>query len=226
MIAKALENNGAIVYIVGRRFDVLEKAATENNVSSVSIPARVISCLVLLLKTYGNIIPVKGDVTSREDIVSLVEKIKSEQGFVNVLVNNSGVMHNRIATPVPKDIKSFKEHLWNAGTPEDFNKTFEVNSTAVYYTTVAFLELLYEGNQRRKSPDAPTSQVITVSSIGGLRRDERVSSLSYTASKAATLHMGKVFANVLAPWKIRSNVIAPGLYPSGMNMFAHRDSQV
>lgn len=32
MIAAALENNGATVYIIGRRLDVLEKAAKENNV--------------------------------------------------------------------------------------------------------------------------------------------------------------------------------------------------
>jgi hypothetical protein len=32
MMAKALENNGAIVYIVGRRLDVLEKATREHNV--------------------------------------------------------------------------------------------------------------------------------------------------------------------------------------------------
>ena len=32
IMAKALEHNGATVYIVGRRLDVLEKAAREHNV--------------------------------------------------------------------------------------------------------------------------------------------------------------------------------------------------
>lgn len=132
-------------------------------------------------------------------------------------MNNSGVMYNQIIPPSPDDdIKTFQEKLWNSGTPEEFTRTFEVNVTAVYYTTVAFLELLDAGNKRpEKQPGAPTSQVVTTSSIGAFRRDENTFSMSYNASKAAVLHLGKILANTFKRWQIRSNIIAPGLFPSG-----------
>jgi NADP-dependent 3-hydroxy acid dehydrogenase YdfG len=38
MMAKALEENGAIVYIIGRRIDVLQKAAKEN-VRQLALPS-------------------------------------------------------------------------------------------------------------------------------------------------------------------------------------------
>ncbi|KAI5123655.1 hypothetical protein M0805_001685 [Coniferiporia weirii] len=208
MIATALENNGATVYILGRRIEVLQKAAKEH-------------------AKHSKLIPLQCDVTSRENLLAVVETIKEQQGFINVLVNNSGVMYNTAKAPEPTDdIKTFQEKLWSAGTPEEFNRTFDVNVTAVYYTTVAFLELLDAGNRHASSSDEPTSQVITVSSIGGFRRDQRVFSLSYTASKAAVTHMGKTLANTLKGWKIRSNIIAPGLYPSEMTENLVKDKKV
>ena len=121
-----------------------------------------------------------------------------------------------------EDIKTFQRRLLNTQTPETFAKTFEVNVSAVYFTTVAFLELLHKGNLNRKSHDDPTSQVIIMSSIGGFRTDAGLSSFSYSASKAAVTHLGKLFANKFKKWDIRSNIVAPGLYPSGKRFYHFR----
>lgn len=172
--------------------------------------------LFLWRQRYGNIIPLQGDITSHASLLSLVETVKHRTGYINLLVNNAGVAHNKFKPWDPAtDIKAFQESLWSLGTPDEWARTFAVNVTAVYYTTVAFLELLHLGNVRACGEGVPTSQVITMSSVGGFRRDDRVFSLSYGVSKAAVTHLGKSLANILRGWKIRSNVIAPGIYPSG-----------
>lgn len=132
------------------------------------------------------------------------------------MVNNAGIALNllpKLPTPKDGDIKAYQQALWNAGSPGDFSKTFEVNTTAIWYTTVAFLELLDAGN-KRGNMRGMTSQVISVTSGGGFRKDEKVYSMSYTLSKAAATHLGKMFAHFLKDWNIRSNVIAPGVFPS------------
>ena len=145
-----------------------------------------------------------------------MKKVEEDIGYIDVLINNSGISKNNMKNVNSEpDIRSFQERLWNAGTPEEFTMTFDVNVTAVYYTTVAFLGLLDSGNKRHASPDEPRSQVITISSVAGFRRDGEINSASYNASKAAATHLGKTFASLFVPYKIRSNVIAPGIYPSG-----------
>lgn len=112
------------------------------------------------------------------------------------------------------DIKDLQKILWDS-TPEAFQGTFNVNVTAVYYTTVAFLDLLDKGNKKGNTPGV-TSQVVTMSSLAGFRRDAAQMAIAYSISKAAATHLGKILANVLKDWDIRSNIIAPGLYPSEM----------
>lgn len=168
---------------------------------------------------YNRIIPLQGDVTSKESLLSIVETVKACHGFINLLINNSGVAYNMLPARTPEDdIASFQAKLWNAGTAAQFTQTFDVNVSAVYYCTVAFLALLDAGNKRGPRREI-TSQVITVSSVAAFRRDERTFSLSYGASKAAATHLGKSLCNLLKDWDIRSNVIAPGIYPSGTFSF-------
>jgi len=192
MMARALALNGAKkVYIVGRRKDVLEKAAASVNT--------------------GNIIPLPGDVTSKEDLASIVKHIEADVGFVNVLIANSGILGPQGKT-AGATIEEFQKTFWNAEF-DDYVKTFSVNTAAVWYSVIAFLGLLDKGN--KKGNVEQRSQVIATSSIAGFNKAVP-GGYSYGQSKAATTHMMKQLATGLVPHEIRSNVIAPGLYPSDL----------
>jgi NAD(P)-dependent dehydrogenase (short-subunit alcohol dehydrogenase family) len=199
MMARALALNGAHkVYIVGRRQAALDAAA-----KSV---------------TTNNIIPIVGDVTSQEAIAAVVSRITSETGYINLLLANSGILGPQAAITQPLPPSSTVQDFvsaWGAISFEEYRKTFEVNSVAVWFSIMAFLPLLDEGN--KKENVSQKSQIITTSSIGGFNRAVP-GGYAYGQSKAAATHMMKQLATGLAPYGIRSNAIAPGcefldLYP-------------
>jgi NAD(P)-dependent dehydrogenase (short-subunit alcohol dehydrogenase family) len=189
MMARALALNGAHkVYILGRRKDVLEKAA-----ASV---------------TTNNIIPLVTDVTSKEAIASAVSVITSEVGYINVLLANSGISGPQAATPLsPSSTIADFQKAWGEVPFEEFNDTFRVNVVGVWFTIVGFLGLLDEGN--KKANVTQKSQVIVTSSIGGFNRAVP-GGMAYGQSKAGATHLAKQLATNLVPFDIRSNVIAPG----------------
>ncbi|KAI1077227.1 NAD(P)-binding protein [Whalleya microplaca] len=193
LITQALESNGAIVYIIGRRKESLEKAASTAK--------------------HGNIRPIQGDVTSKTDLERIVAEIKSAVGYVNVVIANSGVSGpTLLGMPPNASLSEFRNHLLGWDT-DAFTNTFAVNSTGVFNTVIAFLELLDEGNKRGNLKQK--SQVIATASIGAYNRSP-VAGYAYAGSKAGVIHMMKQFATSLVPYDIRSNVIAPGFYPSEM----------
>ncbi len=77
MIAQGFANNGARVYIVGRRLEVLEDAVKTWGHS--------------LVHAKGKIIPIQGDVSEKEGIQKVVEAVKCSEDHVDVLVNNAGI---------------------------------------------------------------------------------------------------------------------------------------
>lgn len=127
MMTKAFAKNGAAkIYIVGRRQEKLNEAA----------------------KFSPNIVPMVGDVTSKESMCKITEQIKQDTGFINLLCCNSGYM------PPPIGAKStevsVQEYAKKAleQTTENWEKAFSTNSVAVVFNTFAFLELLDAGNKR------------------------------------------------------------------------------
>lgn len=189
MMARALALNGAHkVYIIGRRKAVLDAAA-----ASVST---------------NNIIPLVGDVTSKETLDSLVTTITAETGYINVLIANSGILgpQKSMALTAESTIADFQKAYGEASFAE-YAATFELNTVAVWFTIVAFLGLLDEGN--KKGNVEQKSQVVATSSIGGFNRNVP-GGFAYGQSKAATTHLMKQLASQLAPFGVRSNVLAPG----------------
>ena len=188
MMTKALALNGATkVYIVGRRKEPLDAAAKES--------------------PHGNIIPLQGDVTSKDSLQSLVTHIEQDAGYVNVLIANSGTGGPQPSNITPQSsLQEFQSTLWSHSF-EDYTQTFAVNSSAVFFSTIAFLGLLHAGNE--KGNVEQKSQVIATSSTGGFHRYVP-GGYAYGQSKAATTHMMKQLATNLVPYGIRANVIAPG----------------
>ncbi|GAB7349232.1 hypothetical protein MBLNU459_g8395t1 [Dothideomycetes sp. NU459] len=193
MMAKALALNGAHkVYIVGRRKEVLEAAA----------------------KHSPNIVPIVGDVTSKDSLRAIAAQVQSEVGFINLLVANSGAMGS--TTGVKSDEVSVAEYA-KAGMNQswdDIQGNFAVNTTAVLFTAYAFLELLDAGNKKKIFADTQ-SQILVTSSIAGYLRTAN-SSMAYKISKAATTHMTKNLSGELVPYGIRVNALAPGLFPTDL----------
>ena len=188
MMAKALALNGArAVYIIGRRKDRLEAAAKES--------------------PHGNIIPLQGDVSSKDSLKSLADHIRQEIGYVNVLIANSGIsgpQHSNVTRE--SSLEEFQSTLWNTSF-EEYTDTFAVNASSVFFSVLAFLPLLHAGNE--KGNVEQKSQVIATSSVASFNRNAP-GGFAYGQSKAAVTHMMKQLASNLVPYSIRANVIAPG----------------
>lgn len=146
--------------------------------------------------------------TSKDDLKRIVAQVDAENGHIDLLIANAGVRGPDLrGLPASPSLTQLRDKLWSP-TFEDFSRTLTVNTAATFFTVVAFLELLDKGNKRRDQ-GAPQSQVIVTSSISGFNRNVP-GGFAYGGSKAATTQMMKQFATLLAPYGIRSNVIAPG----------------
>lgn len=116
-----------------------------------------------------------------------------------------------------------------------------INTQSVIGVSAIFLPLLEAANTRRgwapgkvtgtgiprahdksklaaigaDADDDRMAHIITVASVASFMRWVSAG-LAYNASKAAAAHLGKIMSTFLSEWGIRSNIVCPGPYPSGM----------
>lgn len=119
-----------------------------------------------------------------------------------------------------------------------WDTSFQTNTSAIIAVSAAFLHLLDAGNKKRgwatgrrevqeraegvdyDANDPRTSQIITVASIASFNRFV-TAGLAYSATKAGAAMLGKALATLLAPFAIRSNVIAPGSEYLSATLISH-----
>ena len=119
---------------------------------------------------------------------------------------------NPVKPQMSDDIADLQKALWE---PEfdAFQATFSTNVTGVYFTSIAFLHLLHNANQKFLEKTGYSSQIVVTSSISGYSKQIQ-SSVAYSASKAAATHLARNLSTYFVNLQIRVNVIVPGLYPS------------
>lgn len=182
MMAKALADAGAEkVYIVGRRLEVLQAAAQETGKPNIVIP---LAC----------------DVTSKESLASVASKVEAETGYLNLLVCNSGIGGPQVKHPTPETSISDWADQQLAIPVDEYEKVYQVNCTAVWYTAMSFLKLLNAGN--KKGNLEQSSHVVVTSSIGAFNK-KAPGGWVYGQSKVAATHIVKQLSVTLPTWGIR-----------------------
>jgi 3-oxoacyl-[acyl-carrier protein] reductase len=122
------------------------------------------------------------------EVKRLVTEVGEAFGRLDLVVNNAATTR---AVPFPE-----LEQV----TLGDWDSVLDVNVKAPFFVAQAAASVLRRGGG---------GQVINTASISGLRA-RGGSSIAYSVSKAATIHLTKCLATALAP-DVRVNAVAPGL---------------
>ncbi len=130
------------------------------------------------------------DVTDRTAVRTFADKLTTERGAIDVLVNNAGIS-GRAKIDDPQ-----AEEVWD--------RIIQVNLQGLFNVTHAFVPALKQSQ----------GCIVNLSSIVAFVSG--ISSAGYIASKGAVRSFTQALARDLAPHDVRVNAVAPGLMLTDM----------
>ncbi|KAJ5641875.1 hypothetical protein N7490_005875 [Penicillium lividum] len=209
MISKGLVQNGAKVYIVSLPSDPITDVVKELN--------------TLGQETGGHAEGVACDLSSKDSIKELGEKISQKEKTLDMLISNAGIRRDppQSCNVLTAPLEELQASMWSI-RQEDWENTFRVNTTAHYFLSVALLPLLAAAaNQSRgdgvKGRDEGRGVIVVTSSCASMHNVTNVDLTSYATSKAATDHLVRLLAAKYNRFYVRVVGINPGFVPSNMN---------
>ena len=132
------------------------------------------------------------EVTSRESIQALRDKIRNKHGRIDILVNCAGVN-----SAVP----------YEQVTDDDWQKVIDTNLTATHLACQLFAPLMAEQDQG--------GSILNIGSVTAHLPLSRV--FAYSASKAAVNNLSRNLAREYAQRGVRVNSLNPGFFPAEQN---------
>ena len=98
----------------------------------------------------GQIIPLTGDISKKEEIKRLVSEIESREKCLCILINNAGISSNN-QLPEGDTAEDFKKNLFDNenATFEEWESTYRTNVPQIYFMTTAFLPLLQRATEHQ-----------------------------------------------------------------------------
>ena len=130
------------------------------------------------------------NVTETSSVKNCVEKIQTDIGRIDILINNAGVT---------------KDKLFIRMKEEDWDFVLNVNLQVVFNCTKMVAPMMMRNKWGR---------IISISSIVGIMGN--IGQANYSASKAGVIGFTKSCAHEFAPMNITANAIAPGFIKSDM----------
>jgi 3-oxoacyl-[acyl-carrier protein] reductase len=139
-----------------------------------------------ILNNGGKAKFIKCDVTKEEEIISLIEQAKEENGRLDIMVNNAGIANKPV--------------FMHKVSTEEWNKLILIDLTSVFwcqkYATKAMLA------------DRIGGSIVNIASIAGLGGAPSLG--PYSVAKAGVVELTLTGALEVAKFKVRINVVCPG----------------
>lgn len=151
------------------------------------------ACRMISELSLGESFAYKVDVTSQNDVVSLIEKVRNDFGKLDILVANAGTEQK--ASPIVE----LGEEEWE--------RVMKVNAKGAFLCCKYAAREMIRGRLKGK--------IVLISSVNNGRSGSPLYG-AYAASKSAIIGLGSTLSLELAEHGINVNVICPGIIDTEM----------